>query len=250
MTQVKDILSHHFPEDIASHLSESYREVERQYALGQWKTSELDAGHFVESARRAIEYQLFGSYKPFEESLGSFNGSVLSKYEQAAGHESYRMIMPRVLYSVYCVRNKRGVGHVGEVSPNHMDASLILASVKWCLAELIRLNSNLTSKEASLLVDQIVERQVEAIWDDGESFMVLNDRLTAEEKALITLYKKDNLIDSELQTLVEYSNSSRFKGILKKMKSKRLIDYLPDGRCKLSPIGAHYVEDKLLQVAN
>lgn len=245
MPTIKDALRSRFPEDIVEHLIQAYKEVEREFSLSRWKTSELDAGHFVESARRAIEHELFGAYKPFSTSLGSFSPAVLQRYEQGTGHESFRLIIPRALYSVYCVRNKRGVGHVGEVSPNHMDATYVLASVKWCMAELVRLSTTLSTTEATAMVDQIVERQVEAIWDDGETFMILS-KISARAKVLLALYKRDNTPDSALQEMVEYTNSSRFKVILKKLKAEKLIDYRLDGQCKLSPLGVQFVEEQIL----
>lgn len=245
MQTLENALRSRFPQEIVDHLLQSYKEVEREFSLSRWKTSELDAGHFVESARRAIEHELFGTYKPFSASLGSFSPVVIQQYEQASGHESFRLIIPRVLYSVYCVRNKRGVGHIGEVSPNHMDATYVLASIKWCMAELVRLSTSLSPAEATSMVDQIVERQVEAIWDDGETFMIMSN-ISASEKVLIALYKRDNTSDSELQELIEYTNRSRFKSILKKLKADKFIDYRTDGRCKLSPLGAEFVEERIL----
>src|SRR5688572_28399603 len=112
---------------LAGHILSAYQEVESNYYLKSWKTSELDAGHFVEAIRRFIELRLFGKYTPIGQRLSTFNDAALKAYENAAGEESYRIHIPRVLYSIYGIRNKRGVGHLGLVSPNHMDASFIVA---------------------------------------------------------------------------------------------------------------------------
>lgn len=247
--QARELLLAKYPDEIVGHILGSYNEVERYFQLSQWKTSELDAGHFVESVRRLIESVLFGCFTPFSKGLDSFNQSVLAKYESAVGHESFRILIPRVLYGVYCIRNKRGVGHVAEVSPNEMDATYILYAVKWVLAELVRLASEFSPKDAERIVSETVERQVESIWDDGESFMVLDTRLSALDKVLVVLYRRNNLVDQELQALVEYQNSSRFRKLLQSLKQERVIDYLPDGRCKLSPLGVIKVESLLMKTA-
>lgn len=241
----EDLLKSQYPEEVVTHILDSYREIERNFQLANWKTAELDAGHFVESIRRALDSVLFGTYTPFSQSLGSFNQSILNKYENATGHESLRILIPRTLFSVYCIRNKRGVGHIGEISPNELDATYILHSVKWVLAELIRLAGTTSPKESSELIKTIVERQVEAIWDDGETFMVLDTKMPAKDKVLVVLYRKNNILDITLQKLVEYQNPSAFKKILLNLKKEKLIDYTPDKICKLSPLGSAKVEDLL-----
>lgn len=245
--QAKHILETAYPLEIVEALITSYAEVESNFRLGKWKVSELDAGHFVESARRLLEHTLFGYFTPFSEKIGSFSESTLKKYEQASGDESFRILMPRILYSIYCIRNKRGVGHIAAISPNEMDAVYILYATKWVLAELTRKAASIAPKDAEAIVKSIVEREIEAVWDDGESFIILEPKLKLAEKILITLYKRDNIVDGELQALVAYSNRTRFREQLKKLKQDLLIDYRPDKRCKISPLGIARAESILIK---
>ncbi|MDN4147526.1 hypothetical protein ABS648_26030 [Pseudomonas solani] len=240
--RVEPALLGRYPADLVSVLLESYKEVVVNYRLERWKPSELDAGHFVEAVRRILEHELLGSYTPVSSSLGSFNQSVLNKFESATGDEVFRILMPRVLFAVYCVRNKRGVGHVSAVSPNKMDATYIYASVKWVLAELVRMCSALTPEEADDLVSLIVERDVDVIWDDGESFVFLNVKLKAEQKVLICLYRKDRQAAETLRALIGYKNKTDFNKILLKLKSAAKIDILDSGLCKISPLGLREAE--------
>jgi len=115
---------------LAGAIIESYQELERNHFLQAWKTSELDAGHFVEAVRRFLDLQLFGSYAPVGKALSSFNDVAVKRYESASGEESYRIHMPRLLWTMYGIRNKRGVGHLSLVKPNEIDASLVLHSAK------------------------------------------------------------------------------------------------------------------------
>lgn len=228
--------------EIVEHILSSYTEVEENYRLEKWKPSELDAGHFVEAVRRLLENELTGTYVSFEKSMGSFSQAVLNKYESATGDEEYRIIIPRILYAIYCVRNKRGVGHISNISPNKMDASFILSSTKWVLAELVRLAGSSSPEEAQKLVDMVTDRQVDLIWDDGESFMVLNKKLKASEKALVVLYKEDKIHVEILRARVEYKNKSNFMKILYEMKKEKLIDINDEKLCKLSPLGVKAAE--------
>jgi hypothetical protein len=239
---IHQLLQAEHPEEIVSHIVLSYREVEENFRLEKWKTSELDAGHFVEATRRLIENKLFGSYTPFSESIGAFNQGVLNKYEGATGAEEYRILLPRVLFAVYCIRNKRGVGHIAAISPNKLDATFILNSSKWVLAELVRLASLGSPEDAKQLVDQILDRQVDLIWDDGETFMVLDKKLTAAEKVLLVLYKQDRITVETLRERVGYKNPSAFNKIVQEHQRDKAIDVTMGGICKLSPRGVSIAE--------
>lgn len=241
-SEIQSVLQSTHPNDIVHHLVKSYRDVEDNFRLEKWKTSELDAGHFVETVRRLIENQLFGAYTAFSTAIGSFNQATLNKYEAATGAEEYRILIPRVLYAMYCIRNKRGVGHISTISPNKLDATLILNSAKWVLAELVRLASATSPDQAEQLVDTILTRQVDLIWDDGETFMVLNKKLRAPDKVLLALYKEDRQTVEALRIKVDYKNKSAFNKIIDELQRDKNIALTTDGICKLSPIGVKAAE--------
>lgn len=172
--RIHSILISKYGNDLADKILGSYLEIENNYFWGKWKPSELDAGHFVEAIRRVIEFELTGSFTPIGQSLPNFNDQILRTYEQHPGHESFRMLIPRLLKSIYNIRNKRGVGHISNISPNEMDATLILYSVKWVLAETLRLASNLSTSETQELLDSIVERNIDLLWKEGDLKRILD----------------------------------------------------------------------------
>src|SRR5688572_15929335 len=131
---VEVILKGKFPADVVDAVLAAYKEIESNFALRKWKASELDAGHFVEAARRIVDHALTGSHIPIGKKLADFSDAELKRYEQQVGDESYRMLIPRILKSVYNIRNKRGIGHLGSISANEMDATYIMYSAKWVLA--------------------------------------------------------------------------------------------------------------------
>lgn len=240
--KVKKNLASRFPKDLVEVLTDAFDEIQSNYRIEKWKPSELDAGHFVEAVRRLLDHELFGNYTPLDQSLGSFNQQVLNRLESASGDEIFRILMPRVLFSIYCIRNKRGVGHISSISPNKLDATYILNSSKWVLAELVRISATSTPDEAYELTNAILERQVDLIWDDGESFMILDSKLKAEDKILLSLYKKDRVELDSLQEMIRYKNKTNFRKLAEKLKSKNLIDITTDKLCKLSPLGQHEAE--------
>lgn len=231
---------------LANLIVDSYKEVERNYFLKQWKTSELDAGHFVEAIRRFIELRLTGAYTPIGKGLPPLNDKTLQQYASASGDDSYRIHIPRILLAIYGIRNKRGVGHVAQISPNYLDATFIIASVKWVLAELIRLNSTLTLDETSKVVDHIVDRDVEGVWESGDITRILVDGLSIKEQILFVLFSTG--IDSEkrLVHVIEPKDKAYFRKLLRQLHDGRFIEYRADGMCVLSPKGKVAAEKIIL----
>ena len=231
------ILKNKYPADIAENVVNSYLNVEQNFAAGRWKTSELDAGHFVESVRRLLEYELTGTYTPFSAKITEFNNSVIDQYERAVGKDdSFRFHIPRILKAIYGVRSKRGVGHIASINPNKMDSTLILYTCKWVLAELVRLASGLSLQETQKAIDNIVTRQIEVVWKDGSIVRILAHSMKTKEQILVLLYDSSPQIDSSLCETIEYSNLSRFKTILKELHGQRFLEY-KGGMCYLSPKG-------------
>jgi hypothetical protein len=238
-----DILQTGFDTNIATAILDAYKEIERNYVLRKWKPSELDAGHFVEAVRRALDHELTGTYRAFNRTLPPFDDNVLRSYEQQTGDQSYRLLIPRTLKAVYNIRNRRGVAHISDVSPNEMDATLILYTVKWVLAELLRLKSGLSPDQTQAMLDNIVERQCSLIWKEGNITWVLASSMTARDQILVLLYDTSPRTDSELQQIAEYTNPTNFKKILKRLHKQKLVFYHADGNCRLSPNGIPVAEE-------
>ena len=246
MTTAKRVLTDAYGTELGNAILQAYIEIHRNYALGNWKPSELDAGHFVEAVRRAIENELFGQYTPISGKLEPFHDGVLKQYEQQSGApDTFRIYIPRALKAIYNVRNNRGVGHLDEISPNEMDATYILYASKWVLAELIRAKADLKPQETQGLIDDIVEREISLIWKEGGIRRVLDTDLPAKEQVLILLYDESPQEDSALQSTIEYRNTTMFKEILEALHDKRLIEYGADGQCHISPTGMREAEEIL-----
>lgn len=222
---VYDILKAASDGKLADKIINSYKEIVENFVLEKWKYSELDAGHFVEAVRRFLELKLSGKYTPFNKKLANFSNAVLTFYENATGDESYRMLIPRALYSIYSIRNKRGAGHLTGVSPNEMDATFLLYSTKWVLAELVRLNSTLSSDETLALISSIVERQIDLIWKKDGIVRILNTKIPKSQQVLVFLYDENTQSEKKLREAIEYSNNTDFRKILRKYHKERFLEY-------------------------
>ncbi|WP_299537140.1 hypothetical protein [Ulvibacterium sp.] len=250
VSKVHPILLARYGNEITERLVESYQEIEENFVMQKWKSSELDAGHFVESVRRILEFELFGSFTPYGSKLTNFNDAVLKQYENASGDESFRMLIPRTLKSIFNIRNKRGVGHVGKISPNKMDATLIFYSVKWVLAEIIRLTSGLAISETQRIVDAIAERNIDVLWKGENSQRILNSKVSAKNQVLILLFDESPRKLEDMRLVIEYQNKPNFlKLVLEPLHKARLIEVNKgDGKCWISPSGKAEAERLILKL--
>jgi hypothetical protein len=244
--KLHDVLVGASDEEIGKAIDQTYSEIVRHYVLRNWKTAGLDAGHFVEAVRRFLELRLFGRSTPIGKSLPVFNDAELKKYESGSGDDSYRILIPRMLWALYALRNKRSIGHLGAVPAGEIDATALLYGAKWVLSELVRLNSTGTEAETRGLVHRMVERQEMAVWREDDLIRVLDPKIQARDKALIVLALTGDKSESELRAHVQYSNQTNFRKILKRLDAINLIAYEPQ-RCRISPTGVLEAEKTLQQ---
>jgi len=236
-----------FPADVCDALLVAYKEIEGNFFIQKWKATELDAGHFVEASRRLMEQELFGVYTPIGKGLSNFNDAELRRYENAAGDESLRMLIPRVLKSIYNVRNKRGIGHLGLISANEMDSTLILYSVKWVLAEFVRLATGADPSATQKMMDSIVERRIGVLWKAGGVQRILEKNMSTKDQVLVLLFDSSPRTEEELQQIIEYKRVGDFRKILRALHVQRLIEFFANGQCIITPKGLSSAEAILLK---
>ena len=153
------------------------------------------------------------------------------------------MLAPRALYSIYSIRNKRGAGHLTGVSPNEMDATFILYSTKWVLAELVRLNSTLEPDETLALISSIVERELDLIWKKDGIVRILETNMPKNQQVLVLLYDENIQTEEKLRKAIEYSNPTDFRKILKKFHKERFLEYNSKQRiCTITTKGLRAAE--------
>ena len=111
INDIKNILINEYPEKLIDSILECYLKALTEYRKCNWKYVGTEIGQFIENCRRMIEYKLNNSYTALDKKLTIFNEQELKKFENKSGKEEYRIIIPRLLYSLYAIRSKRGMIH-------------------------------------------------------------------------------------------------------------------------------------------
>ena len=245
-SDIQTVLESVYPHELAESLLTNYENALREFKKGNWGYFGNEIGQFIEVSYRMIEFQLTKNYTSIANKLPNFNERILNTWENygSAYDEVYRIIIPRCLYAMYCIRNKRGMIHRNHIDPNKMDANILLNNAKWILAEFFRLSSILSFEETERIIDSIMCKENSLIWDTGSVLRVLDTRMSCADKVLCLLYIRNSQTDTELRNSVEYKNPTQFRRVLKKLHKERMIEYaVPD--CKLSPLGIQRAEEIL-----
>lgn len=225
----KEIFSK-WPDEIRENIEKSFNEIRQRYFESNFEPSELNGGKFCESVFRLLEWEISGQYRPFGQKIEDFKGTITKMCSNKKDkHDSIRFHIPSALISIYDVRNRRGVGHVGgDVNPNRMDSEYILAVSSWVMAELVRLYHNVSLSEAQNIVEELVETKIPLVWKIGDKYRVLLSNLTARDKTILVLFSMhpNPTTSKSLKESVEYTNITNFrKNILKVLHRKKLIEY-------------------------
>lgn len=238
------------PASLRDPLLAALSEIATNFAAHKWGPSEVDAGKLCECAYWILRSHADGKWvsKPSKPSNMVDACAALAKAPKTLPH-SVRITTPRVIVALYELRNNRGASHVGgDVDPNHMDATLVLAGAKWIVAELVRIFHNVTTAEATAVVDALVERVVPAVWAVGTTRRVLVTGLTLRDQTLLLLYGPAGWVsEASLVADVEHPEASKYRrDVLVPAHKVRLIEYDAAGRRALiTPKGVEYVETKL-----
>ena len=187
-------------------------EGNNEFLKENWDYVGNEIGKFIEVAFRIVQNKTLNQYTSMNEKLPIINEGFLKNFEQSNNaDEEYRIIIPRVLYSMYCIRNKRGMIHINNINPNRMDALYLINSSKWILAEIIRTTSNIDFEIAMQLIDDILHKTIPYVWRNNDTVRVLNTKLNVKEKILLLLYSEDKMSLEKLFNCIEYKNKTIFK---------------------------------------
>jgi hypothetical protein len=238
------------PEGLRDDLLNAFNEILRNYREHRWEPAELNGGKLCEAVFTIVEGFLDdGRYPPRARKPSRFPQACLAleqRFQTVPDSRSPRILIPRMMIGLYDIRNNRGVGHAGgDVDPNLMDATVVVYTSKWLVAELVRMLHTLTTSEAAEIVEGLVEREIPWVWSQDGKRRVLRTGLTRKQQTLVLLLSATGPVaEAELARWLEHPSVSNLrKDVLRPMHKDRLIDYDADQRAiRLLPPGVAAAE--------
>lgn len=220
------------PSELRADLLDAFNEIVKNYRERRWEPSELNGGKLCEAVYTIIVgYLNGGKYPTRARKPQRFPDACLAlekTYATVKDSRSPRILIPRMMLGLYDIRNNRGVGHAGgDVDPNHMDATAVLYTSKWLVAELVRLLHPLTTAEATAIVDALVQREVSWVWTTEDKRRLLKLGLTWKQQTLtLLLTASGEVAEVDLFRWLEHKSLRHFRSnVLRELHKERLIEY-------------------------
>jgi len=233
------------PDGLRIPLIEEYNNILQHYLERRWTASELSGGKFCEIVFTILDGYAKGTYAsaPFKPS--NFVDACKKLENNAKVPRSFQILIPRMLPSLYEIRNNRNVGHVGgDVDPNLMDSQAVVSMCGWVMGELIRVLHNTSTGQAQSMVDSICSRKIPLVWSVGDVKRVLKPSISLKDQILLLVgvdSSKTNV--SELLHWIEYKNKAYFLKTLRGLHQLRLIELSIDEKyVEILPPGSIHIE--------
>jgi hypothetical protein len=168
-----------------------YQKTVEEFQLSEWENSIAKGGKFIEAVLKAL-WAHVGEVVPPGKAFkaGAIIDGLANK--PAASDDTVRLTMPRACRLVYDVASNRGGRHdAGDVDPNQMDATLVVSTSSWILAEMLRFAQKgaIHLDSVAQLVASLNQRKFPFTEDiDGRLYFSLKS-LSARDVVLLTLWR-------------------------------------------------------------
>jgi hypothetical protein len=250
MADVRANLESQIPPPLVTELLGAYEEAKRNFYLGGLRLSEVEGGRFCEAAFRALEHITTGKYTALGKQLNAERLIIqLANLPQGSHSDSIRLHIPRALRVVYDIRNNRDAAHLADgIDPNLQDATLVVVTLDWVLAELVRLFHSVSANAAQKIVEGIVTRTAPVIEEFGSFLKVLNPKLAASDYLLVLLYQsgKTGATLQELTQWIHPRMRSNARRTLHRLEHDRAFVHFDGARYLISQAGSLEVENRRL----
>ncbi len=240
------------PRELSTSLVGEWLEGKRRFSLADHRPTSISGGRFAEAVLRVVEHSLFGTYTPIGSQLAGLSTQRLQQFESvSSANDALRFHIPRAVFSIYGMRNKRDSAHLADgIDANLQDSTFVVATMDWVLAEIVRVFCGKSPAEAMMLINRIVTREVPVVEEiDGQP--VCSKDLQIGDLVLVFLYRSDasGLSITELQRQTRYSDKGNLSKAVKRLDLKRQVLWHPSSKMvHVTTLGRKYIEDRDLLI--
>jgi hypothetical protein len=230
------------PADIANELFESFLELKRRFALGDLRPNVVEGGRFSEAAFRVLEWMTTSQYTAIGQTLPRVPTLMGTLAQSGHPSASVRLHIPRTLNLIYDLRNKRDAAHLADgIDPNVQDATLVVSTASWVLAEFVRLLCSSDPDAAHDVIVALVGRDIPVVQEINGFPRVLRT-LKASQHILVLLYwsQQRPLPMAQLKEWVPQSARTNLRRTLATLESKHLV-HVDDAGVHITIPGEQYV---------
>lgn len=178
-------LNNHFPAEKVEEIFKHYNMAIHNSRLDNYAECLVEAGKFSEAVLKCLHHRRTGEVVDVVKVEQEINQLA----QCTSLDDSERLTVPHTLRLIYEYRNHRGGAHNNSFDPNRMDATHVVASIKWVLGELARLYLKSDPEEAEKLVANLLARDLPLIEEIDGAYLILKPDLSARVQLEILLYR-------------------------------------------------------------
>jgi hypothetical protein len=226
-------LSAKLPENLAKDLVVGFVQIRRDVATETLEKS--SPGKFIETVVQVLQFLDTGIY---DKSLKVDNYLKNLESQSTTLPNDLRITLARVARASYTLRNKRSIGHKGDVDPNIYDLKYLFSASQWILSELVRQIITSDMKTAGNIIELIQIPVNPLVEDFGEKRLVLNVGTAGDE--LLTLlfhYFPEYTSVSQIYLDMNRRPKSTVSNVISSAYGKRFIEGNKQKGYKLTAVG-------------
>ncbi|WP_375477546.1 hypothetical protein [uncultured Jatrophihabitans sp.] len=234
---------------LAQQLIDEAVSIEETFSLRKWKYTELDGGRFAEVAARIVyasDSQNLSLKKGVDDCLKYVdNNQVSHSYPEPQG----AIHLAKVIRAIYKLRSQRGAVHVSPTyTANELDSRFILESVRWVLAEILRVFGSFKPDDLAELVRSLSRFPQPLMRIYGETALLQSTTFTNEEEVLAHLLFADGGLQSRDLCAVIPKAPSGVRTAIAKLASGEVREIVKRGdKYLITDLGIARVEQKIAQ---
>lgn len=234
---------------LAEQLVDQFVAVEEAFLLRKWKYSELDGGRFTEVAARII-YSVDSSNLSLTKSVDDCLKYIDNDQVPHAFPERQTAIhLTKVLRAIYKLRSQRGAVHVSPMyTANEIDSRMILESVRWVLADLLRIFASTDREMVAGIIRDLSRFPQPLIRNIKDEPLLQAITFTTEEEILAhLLHESEGLATATLVKIIPKS-ASGVRSALSKLsdaKSRQVVNRA--NKWFITDIGITRIEERIVR---
>lgn len=231
----------------AEQLVDEFVALEEAFLLKRWKYSELDGGRFTEVAARiiyAVDASNVSPTKPVDDCFRYIdNEQVPHTFPERQG----AIHLVKVLRAIYKLRSQRGAVHVSPTyTANEIDSRMILESVRWVLADLLRIFVTTDREMVANIVRDLARFPHPLIRNIEDEPLLQSVTFTTEEEILAhLLHAGEGLATATLVKIIPKSASGVRAALsnLSKTKSRQIASR--STKWYITDLGIKRIEERI-----
>lgn len=237
------------PASLAVETLEAFVSAKRRFHLGDFRPNAVEGGRFSEAVLRVLEWQTTGTFTPLADPKFKADSVITRLAQLPAGSfpESIRLHLPRAIRVVYDIRNKRNTAHLSDgIDPSLQDASLVIGTLDWVLAELVRLYHSVSASEAQQIIEALVRREVPMIQEFDGKPRILKTLSYADHVLVLLYWWGDRPIQRKVFSTWLPTNMKKNSGRVFRSLHEQFLVNLTDASAHITQLGMRSVEERKL----